>query len=144
MNLTKNLIKEKFKEYNKAYFENKLKICHFSIYSSNIEKGRYTTNRIWVNKKINWTEETLKGVIIHEMVHYYLDSIVGEKTFFSPHGIKFRKICSKIKEKYNYIVPMSNPIFKYEILKQKKSLTFIEKLEILYLKPLNYLLSWLF
>lgn len=144
MQVTIPILKEMFKECNKTYFENKLKMCNFSLYSSTTEKGRFTTGRIWINKRLSWTEETLKGVLIHEMVHYYVDNIIGENNFLFPHGYKFRKVCSNIKKKYGYEVPMSDPIYRYSILKQKESLTITERLEILCLGPINYLLSWIF
>lgn len=150
MVLTIKLLKEKFKEYNKSYFENKLKMCNFSLYPSNYEYARFspqigqTKARIWINKKIKWDEELLKNTLIHEMVHYYVYSIIGVKNFLFPHGQKFRKVCKEIKEKYGYEIKMGENLQRYETLKNKKSLTILEQLEIVTLKPLNYILSWLF
>lgn len=150
MVLTIKLLKEKFKEYNKSYFENKLKMCNFSLYSSIHEYARFspqigqTKARIWINKKINWGEELLKNTLMHEMVHYYVYSVIGIKNFLFPHGLKFRKVCKEIKEKYDYEIKMGENLQRYEMLKNKKSLTILEQLEIKALKPLNYILGWIF
>jgi hypothetical protein len=150
MILTIKFLKDKFKEYNKMYFENKLKMCNFSLYSSFYEYARFspqikkTKARIWINKKIKWDEELLKNTLMHEMVHYYVYSVIGIKNFLFPHGQKFRRVCKEIKEKYDYEIKMGENLQRYEMLKNKKSLTILEQLEIKALTPLNYILGWLF
>jgi uncharacterized membrane protein SpoIIM required for sporulation len=93
MVLTIKLLKEKFKEYNKSYFENKLKMCNFSLYPSNYEYARFspqigqTKARIWINKKINWDEELLKNTLLTNYIIIIIFTIIGFSFFFFPINI---------------------------------------------------------
>ena len=78
MELTKELMKERYKEYNAKYFNNELKMCKFSLYHTSNELGRYTSGRIWLARrpknvdKQEWDEQLFKETLVHEMVHYYV------------------------------------------------------------------------
>lgn len=103
MQLTKELLKEKYKEYNATYFNNELKMCKFSLYATSTELGLYTRGRIWMAKrpknveKLEWDEQLFKETFVHEMVHHYVCTVKGKRTFLCPHGLKFRCKCSEIK-----------------------------------------------
>ena len=112
MKITKELIKKKFKEYNDKYFNSILPKCEFSACKLHCF-GQYTCaksksskrNRIWITTDVDWTEETLKDVLIHEMIHHYVTTVDGCELFdgFSwyglfGHGKHFRKqVATKIK-----------------------------------------------
>lgn len=150
MELTKELIKEKYKEYNATYFNNELKMCKFSLYSTSTEMGRYTQGRIWIAKRpknvgrLEWDEQLFKETLVHEMVHHYVCTVKCKKTFLFPHGLKFRLKCHKIRRKHGLQVFGSIYIKRYAVLDRKATLSFGNRLELLYLKPLNYLLTWIF
>lgn len=155
MELTENILKEKFNEFNKLYFNNELKKCKLYIYNTKYELGMFLprtynsqpiikiAKKPIVIKQNEWTEELLKDTLVHEMIHYYVRDILKDNSIISKHGLKFRKINNNIYKKYGYKVEIGDFIKKYHILKNKKSLTVNERLEILYLKPLNWFLSWL-
>ena len=115
--LTKEDLERRFDEYNAMYFDNVLPKCRMSIkknkktsvayYSPTLSKN----GRISIDKNVNWTDETLKLILIHEMAHCYVDKIWKKDTFFS-HGRTFRKACGMIKKKHGidvnlYALPYS-------------------------------------
>lgn len=107
--LTKEELKPMFKEYNKAYFEGKLRMPVFKTYYSDGRtfgmyffwsvnpKHRRNRREIWIASNVEWTEETLKDVLIHEMIHYKIDMDGGNP---QRHGKQFKAICKEIYDKY--------------------------------------------
>jgi hypothetical protein len=111
MIVTKNILEELYQKYNMLYFGGLLGKCAFSLFPKNTtylgwycskETARGKPNdRIWIGTGVYWTEETLKRVLIHEMVHMYVyrinqckyDGILG-------HGRHFRKQARFIKDTY--------------------------------------------
>ena len=150
MQLTKDLLKEKYKEYNAVYFNNELKMCKFSLYATSTELGLYTRGRIWMAKrpknveKLEWDEQLFKETFVHEMVHHYVCTVKGKRTFLCPHGLKFRRKCREIKRKHGLRLLDSIYIKRYAVLDRRATLSLFNRLELLYLKPLNYLLTWIF
>lgn len=80
--ITQELLQNRFAEYNKLYFHGKLEMPTFRIqrrtYGGIFGAFRHNedgTPRITINdaKKIGWDDEMLKSVLIHEMLHYYMD-----------------------------------------------------------------------
>lgn len=150
MKLTKELMKERYKEYNATYFNNELNMCKFSLYNTSDELGMYTGGRIWLAKrpknagKQEWDEEMFKETFVHEMVHHYVCTVKGKKSFLFPHGLRFRRKSWEIKRKYG--LNMLNIIYikRYATLTRKQHLSIWNKLEFLYLKPWNYFLTWIF
>ena len=112
MIITKELLKEKFKEYNELYFDNKLGKCNFSFFNKNLsylgwyqskeDKRERPNDKIWIGTSIIWTMDLLKSVLIHEMVHMYVYRIEGHKTdgIFG-HGKHFRKHAKRLKKHFN-------------------------------------------
>lgn len=101
MKLTKELLKEKFAEYNKAYFYGKLGACKFGFlcksdglygkFCAQENRSGNLIGRILLGTCIEWDEERLKSVLIHEMIHMYVRIIEG-RTFdgLLGHGRRFR------------------------------------------------------
>ena len=65
MEITKELLKQKFVEYNKLYFNNELKMCRFTYTYMRDVFGRYMTHttpkgekmgHIWISKSIDLDE----------------------------------------------------------------------------------------
>ena len=150
MELTKELMKERYKEYNATYFNNELKMCKFSLYNTSDELGMYTAGRIWLAKRpknvdrLEWYEQLFKETLVHEMVHHYVCTVKKKKTILFPHGLKFRLKCHEIRRKHGLQVFGSIYIKRYAVLERKQNLSIWNKMEFLYLKPLNYILTWIF
>lgn len=111
LKLSKELLKELFDEYNEKYFYGKLGKCTFSFFSkNNICLGKFSDredkngkpkDKIWVGTCVNWTEETLKLLLIHEMIHMY--NIRVEKCKFNGltgHGFYFKRQCRRLKRDF--------------------------------------------
>lgn len=85
--LDKTYLKEKFVEYNQLYFNNALpKVPIFSIINTPNLAGQYCArwgkkngvlqiirHEIQIDENILWTEEKLRSVLVHEMIHYYVE-----------------------------------------------------------------------
>ena len=155
MTITPNDIKERFIRYNEMYFEGALKMCNFSVYKAQVyELARFqarqgsTQPRISIAKQpfpnVEWTEKLLKQAIVHEMVHYYVSDILKRNTILCPHGVYFRKTCWHIYKRYGYKINYNTYINRLFVLKKKEHLNIWNRIELLYLKPINYLLGWIF
>ena len=108
--ITISELKERFKEYNKLYFNKELRMPAFKLFKGKYTVGMYfhyglhgprKVKEIWIAKNVDWTEETLKEIIVHEMIHYYL----GMKGY-SPrrHGRRFNAKCKDLYEKHNLVI----------------------------------------
>ena len=108
--ITSKLIREKFCEYNRLYFDDVLKLPAFkmNVWNNGII-GKFKNKRdenkkpikpeIWISKYALFTEDTLREVILHEMIHYYIIFVEGYDGLF-PHGWRFRRMCKKFYKKY--------------------------------------------
>ena len=67
--INKKIIKELYKEYNTMYFNGVLSLCDCH-YIKLDAMGRYTNQngkgKIWITNDVDWTEETLREVLVHE------------------------------------------------------------------------------
>ena len=131
--ITKEDIRIRYKEYNQLYFGNQLKHCKFSVqkqsplgtYTSKKEKdgtiplGTYTskkekdgtiTGHIWIAYDVDWTEETLREVIIHEMIHHYVKTIDKRFSGLFGHGYPFLRQCRRLKRDYGLNITVLSAI----------------------------------
>ena len=115
--ITKEDIRIRYKEYNRLYFCNQLKHCKFSVqkqsplgtYTSKKEKDGTITGHIWIAYDVDWTEETLREVIIHEMIHHYVKTIDKRFSGLFGHGYPFLKQCRRLKRD-EFLFPIKFPI----------------------------------
>ena len=110
MELTVDILKERFDEYNRLYFDGKLKSAKMGFISKSfktivgqfefeIDKNRHLKNKsIKINKGIDWDEEKLRRVLLHEMIHL---SVTQKYKRSMKHGIAFIKECKRIESQYN-------------------------------------------
>ena len=112
MRINKALIKEKFNEYNALYFNSELPKCEIRIKSAYRYYGLFeckyhekykkaTFKTITISDLYDYTDENLRDVLVHEMIHYYL--IQKRKLFKDSfnHGPEFQKMVKEFNEKYN-------------------------------------------
>ena len=83
------------------YFDGALPPCKMMV-SKTIYCGCYssTYNFIKMSNIARWTEESLKLILIHEMVHHYVHKVLNKKPLFT-HGWTFNKVCDMLRKKYN-------------------------------------------
>ena len=135
MEITKELLKQKFVEYNKLYFNNELKMCRFTYTYMRDAFGRYMTHttpkgdkmgHIWISKSIDLNEEMLKELLVHEMIHHYVRTIDG--VFFDGffcHGRHFVRQVKRIKKQYGLDICICSPYWFFR--NEKRNVTFSRK-----------------
>ena len=105
---TVEILTEKFKEYNKLYFDGKLpmprleimhtyKISGHFIFTP-VKKGRIKYKKIYITDNFDFTEETFRDILVHEMIHYYIAYNKIEDN--DDHGVEFMKIADELNKKY--------------------------------------------
>ena len=110
INVTKELLAGRFQEYNRKYFGGALGRCRF-LYLNTDVFGKYifqdnvkdpaARSRIIIAKNVSWTEEALEEILVHEMVHMYVATILGkEHDGILGHGRRFRRECRRIKREH--------------------------------------------
>lgn len=100
--VTKDLMREKFQVFNERFFEGKLAVPTFLYLSG--RTGLVGKYRDWgkgptilINRGYHFFEQDFDDILVHEMIHYYIDAVLKKDPFFS-HGILFRKIRRRICE----------------------------------------------
>ncbi len=117
MKITKEDLKVRFDEYNHQYFNSVLPQCEFSVIKLSC-LGRYMFSsgkkgkrkyRIRLTSDVNWTEESLRDVLIHEMIHHYviaIDGCMGIDGFcwygLFGHGKRFRRQVRRLKREHGF------------------------------------------
>ena len=133
MEVTKQMIKERFDEYNKLYFGGKLGKCKFYLLPRNTKGcGRFVSRKdsksnefgcIWIANSVDWKEEELREVIVHEMIHMYIIMVQKIPWPFNGvfgHGLFFRLQCFRMYIKYGIKVTRF-PYYKYRKKKLEPS-----------------------
>lgn len=138
MDFTKDDIKEKFKLFNKLYFNGELRMpSGFTIQKMNLAAGMISISKkahvtITISKCFDYNEETLNEVLIHEMIHYYL-FVKGSKNAFK-HKKEFVEQCDRLLRDFGlHIHTNAKHIKIYDVYKPKR--TKIEKFISLFVKP---------
>jgi len=81
--ITKEFVKEKFKEYNELYFNGELKMPTIKLIDGtkyagcfscrhNKTTGKMYQQEICIGENIIWTLRDFRSVLVHEMIHYYV------------------------------------------------------------------------
>ena len=109
MEVTTEIIANKFREYNKTFFNNELPTPKFGLLKSYMTCGYFSCKKIVGKRRLNgqrldisvyydWDENELRNVIVHEMIHYYLahKHIDNELT----HGEAFMEMANKFNNEY--------------------------------------------
>lgn len=116
-----------YNSYNKKYFNNILPKCKLSVYNDNSQFGRYTFCHIWIVKNVEWSEETLKEVLIHEMIHHYVVTIEHKNGGIFGHNWRFKRQCKRIYKEHGLKIHVFAPKGLYHI-KEKIPKTYLGKL----------------
>ena len=110
MKITKEDLKVRFDEYNRLYFDGKLKSAKMDflsksfktivgIFEFEVDKNRRVKNpSIKISKRIVDDEEMLKRVLLHEMAHF---SVTQKYKKNKKHGIAYIKECKRLESQYN-------------------------------------------
>ena len=121
MIITVDILEEKFEEYNKLYFGGRLLwpddfylFKSFRVYgrfscSSHSPGSRLRNVKIGISMYYDWTEEQLRDVLVHEMLHYKLER--SKNVEKKMHGPRFLKAAAEMNEKYGLNIEV-HPTFK--------------------------------
>lgn len=106
-------MQQKFKEYNKKYFEGKLQTpkfslnCHPNIWGAYIPQGTFNalTRRvklmgygtICLNGNFARLEKDWMGTLLHEMIHMYINTVLMEYPALK-HGKLFQNWANKLNQ----------------------------------------------
>lgn len=115
MKLTEDWLKKVYRQCNKDYFDNSLpygihlySVDNYEVIGRFVSlSGKYDINDvddlgILINADIDYTDETIKMVLLHEMVHEYLLLMKQEEyQKQDPHGQLFKDKCLEISETHN-------------------------------------------
>lgn len=112
MQITKIELQRRYNLYNKLFFNSVLPKCemskcscgYFGLYTHRFESDGKEKYRIWIASDVDWDEESLRDIILHEMIHHYVYTIDGCKWIdgFSwyglfGHGKRFNKQVKRLK-----------------------------------------------
>lgn len=111
MEVNKAIIRDLYKKYNKLYFGGVLPLCDCH-YIKLDAFGRYTNQngkgKIWITNDVDWTDETLREVLVHEMIHHYVKAIEGKNEYiFFRHGFRFRRMMRKLNREFGLGITVS-------------------------------------
>jgi hypothetical protein len=136
MHITKESLSVLYSEYNRLYFNNKLGKCSFSFFSKKVSylgwydgkvlKNGKVKDKIWIGKSVIWTEDLLKKILLHEMIHMYNNRI--DKCKYNGlfgHGKYFKIQCKRIQNEFGIDV-LDLP--KIEFLDKKFSPSLLERI----------------
>lgn len=108
--ITQEYLTELFRKYNAAYFDGQLRNCSCSVLYGYRELGMYTHHkesdgtirgRVWVARNIDWTERSLRSVLVHEMVHHWIWQTYRHDSGIMGHGWRFMKKCRELNRAYD-------------------------------------------
>lgn len=139
--LTNSTLRILYHECNIKYFNGILAHCEVCVfndytriafYNKSIRKNK-VYGKIYINKNVEWTDESLKNVLIHEMIHHYVAQVDKRYSFddltwygLFGHGFHFRRQCRRIKKNYGVNVNIHGGDVRTKA--QKKPTTFFGKL----------------
>ena len=110
MKITKEDLKVRFDEYNRLYFDGKLKSAKMGflsksfktivgIFEFEIDNNQHLKSpSIKISKRIVEDEDKLKSVLLHEMAHF---SVTQKYRKNKKHGIAYIKECKCLESQYN-------------------------------------------
>lgn len=111
MEITVEILEKKFEEYNELYFRGRLWWPdEFRLHKSFRCFGWFMCNKhspgsrlrnviISISRYYDWTEEHLRNVLVHEMLHYKIES--SRRIDKNPHGPRFLKLAAEMNKKYS-------------------------------------------
>lgn len=114
--LVKSDLSKLYDEYNEMYFDVRLGKCGFFwLNKSEGDLGTYHfqngKSSIGISRNVGWTENTLKEVIVHEMVHMYVTTIDNvEHDGVLGHGRHFKKQCKRLRDDFGLIIPIHSTL----------------------------------
>jgi tRNA G37 N-methylase Trm5 len=121
-----------FTKYNNEFFGGILPYPEFKIRKSYFTLGYFSCNYnndysmyncvLEISNRYDYTEEQLRNVIVHEMIHYYL--AFTKKDIKMEHGAEFDRMATKLNREYFLNITSTIDVSNYK-KKQSFSLGYI-------------------
>ena len=99
---------EKFREYNKLYFNGELPLPKFDVMHTYglsgyfifdpVKKGRIRKKKIYMTDYFDFTEEMYQNILVHEMIHYYI--AYNKVKDNDDHGNEFMRIADQLNQEH--------------------------------------------
>ena len=138
MEITIELLKKDFEKYNKMYFNGELAMCRFTYRYMRDAFGKYKPDHttkgdkighIWISKSVDWDEEKLKQIVVHEMIHHYVHTIDGVSfDGLFQHGFYFVRQTRRLKKQFGYEVVPYYPFWHFKNDKNTYKVNFSSRL----------------
>jgi len=128
------IIAESFDRYNSVYFEGKLPVPLFDLLHSYRTCGYFQyTKGGWFDKTLydptismtdyyDFTEKQFRGIMVHEMIHYYLAYLGIDRR--CSHGKKFKEMAERLNKTYHLNITKRLNISQYKRRKGTPSLSY--------------------
>lgn len=122
--LTRKVVEEMFDECNRLYFNNTveppIKIETWTPYKKTVgmvrpvwsAKRKKVSSILQISRRYRWTAENLRKVVVHEMIHLYIEDykipltfmqrlpLIG-RFFIKDHDNYFMDLMNELNEKYD-------------------------------------------
>ena len=128
MILTPSIIAKYYDKYNKEYFLNSLPSCSFDTMSSKDWLGTYqstaydnfdaSNQRILMSDLFDWEEYQIRDILIHEMIHCYLN--VNQIDQNLTHGVQFKRMANWFNKRWGMNIDIKYDLDNFKPLKKKK------------------------
>ncbi len=119
--ISNEYIKELFDRYNVEYFKGELVCKKFGTFFTHIESGDHILgkclcegmkSKIWISSNALWDEDSLRDVMLHEMIHLYNAEILGKPDHFPFfHGRRFIRKVKELEKEYGIRVKILSEVY---------------------------------
>lgn len=129
MKISKGVLEKMFTECNKKYFNSSLIMPNISTYIGETSMGMFTVKesrytremKISIARNFNFTNEELRDLLIHEMIHEYVYAKSGKVS----HNRMFKNKMKELNETYGLDIRKNS---KHLFSKYSNSKTLFQKL----------------
>ena len=129
MRISKSVLEKKFVECNQKYFDCSLVMPKLSTYTGETSMGLFSVRegrriidmKISIARNFNLTDEELRDLLIHEMIHEYVYLESGKVA----HNRMFKNKMTELNKKYGLDIRINS---KHLFRKYRKKKTLFQKL----------------
>lgn len=129
MKISKSVLEKRFVEYNQKYFDCSLILPNMSTYIGETSMGLFRVRegrriidmKISIARNFNLTDEELRDLLIHEMIHEYVYLESGKVS----HNRMFKNKMKELNKKYGLDIRKNS---KHLFRKYRKKKTLFQKL----------------
>lgn len=136
--LTRAVIKEMFEECNRLYFNNTIELpVGFQVWTPHaktvgmvrpVKSGKRIKSILHISKRYRWSEENLRKVVVHEMIHLAIGDykepltfiqrlpLIG-RFFITEHDNRFISLMNELNDKHGLGITVRAKYMKQEFIR---------------------------